>query len=81
MIHYAKQMCWESEEKLHAFLILPLDGDEFSALYSSCMVSAKTVPEWVRGWWILESGLDALVKSQISFPAGNRISVSQLSSQ
>jgi len=38
------QLYLESEKKHHAFLILPLDGDEVSHLHRSCFTCAKTVP-------------------------------------
>lgn len=56
MSYCAMQMYWESEEKLHAFLILPLDAGELSVLHPSFVTSAKvTGIQWIRRLWVPEA--------------------------
>jgi hypothetical protein len=71
--HYAINMYGEVGVKLHALLILALDGGEWSALCSGQFIPWERVPstQWTEGWLGTGVGLDEVAEKN-SCPAGNQ---------
>jgi len=63
---------WGVEIYCHAFLILALDGGEWSASRSGRFISGGRAPgtHWIGGWMGPRAGLDAVEKGIFPTPAG-----------
>jgi len=59
--------------ELHTFLSSVLDGGEWLASRHGRLISESRAPgtHWIGDWVGPRSGLDAVVKNPINFPAGN----------